>query len=178
MVGHSLGGLIAQKYLEHGRASGLVLLAPIPIHGTLPAILRLGLRHPVTLLWATLALRLRPFVRNHSLVRELFFTVHTDQKTVVTTWRSLRDESYLAFLETIVVRPRPRRIPTPVVVMAAEYDGFFTKAEMQQTADAYDTDLVVIEGSGHDLMLDDRWPEGGDCIDRWTAPSSWRLRHG
>lgn len=167
VIGHSLGGLIAQKYLEHDRAAGLALLAPTPTRGTLPAIGRLGLRHPVILLQATLSLRLRPFVRTRALARELFFTVHTDQKMVEATWQRLQDESYLAFLETTVIRPRPRLIQPPVLVVAAEHDGFFTRAEMQQTADAYGTDLVVIEGSGHDLMLDDRWPAVADRIDNW-----------
>ena len=167
VVGHSLGGLIAQKYCENSRAAGLVLLAPTPTRGTLPAIRRLGLRHPAVLLRATLSLRLRPFVRSLALARELFFTVHTDQETVVATWRRLRDESYLAFLETAVVRPRPQRIRPPVLVMAAEHDGFFTRAEMQETAEAYGTELVVIAGSGHDLMLDHQWPEVADRIDTW-----------
>src|SRR5215208_6118081 len=48
------------RYLERGRARGAVLLAPLPHHGTLPAIARLALRHPLVMLEANLSLRLRP----------------------------------------------------------------------------------------------------------------------
>lgn len=62
LVGHSLGGLVVQRYLERGRARGAVLLAPLPHHGTLPAIARMTFRHPLVMLEANLSLRLRPFV--------------------------------------------------------------------------------------------------------------------
>jgi pimeloyl-ACP methyl ester carboxylesterase len=168
VVGHSLGGLVVQKYLEQGHAAGMVLLAPVPSRGTIPAIGRLARRHPVALLEATLTLRLRPFVRTPALVRELFFTATSSQETVDNTWRRLRDESYLAFLETAVLRPRPERIRSRVLVVAAEHDWFFTLTEMQQTARAYRTEAVVIEGAGHDLMLDSGWPELARRVDHWT----------
>jgi pimeloyl-ACP methyl ester carboxylesterase len=145
-----------------------VLLAPVPSRGTIPAIGRLARRHPVALLEATLTLRLRPFVRTPTLVRELFFTATTSHETVDATWRRLRDESYPAFLQTAVLRPRPERIRSRVLVVAAEHDWFFTLAEMQQTARAYGTEAVVIEGAGHDLMLDSGWPELARRIDHWT----------
>jgi hypothetical protein len=46
LVGHSLGGLVVQKYLEHGPAPGHDPAGPLPHRGTLPAIARLTLRHP------------------------------------------------------------------------------------------------------------------------------------
>lgn len=168
VVGHSLGGLVAQKFLENEQAAGLVLLAPTPARGTLPAVVRLALRHPVALLHATLTLRMRPFVRTCRVVRELFFTARTDQGVVDDTSLRLGDESYLAFLQTIVVRPRPDRVRVPVLLVAAEQDRFFTRAEMRQTARAYGTRAVVIEGSGHDLMLDRRWPDVAHHIDEWV----------
>ncbi|CAM3765578.1 alpha/beta hydrolase [Occultella aeris] len=167
VVGHSLGGLVAQKVVESERAAGLVLLAPTPVRGTLPAVGRLALRHPGALLRATLTLRMWPFVRTHTLVRDLFFTARTDQWVVHDTWVRLRDESYLAFLQTIVLRPRPGRVRAPVLVLAAEEDRFFTLAEMERTAHAYGTRAVVVEGSGHDLMLDDGWQDVADGIDAW-----------
>jgi len=40
LVGHSLGGLVVQKYLERHPAQGAVLLAPIPHTGTIAAVVR------------------------------------------------------------------------------------------------------------------------------------------
>jgi hypothetical protein len=94
LVGHSLGGLIVQKYLEHGPAQAAILLAPLPHRGTLPAIARLTLRHPTAMLAATLSLRLRPFVATPALVRELFFTPDSPQALVDDTLARLQDESW------------------------------------------------------------------------------------
>lgn len=167
LVGHSLGGLVVQRYLERGRARGAVLLAPLPHHGTLPAIARMTLRHPLVMLEANLSLRLRPFVATPGLVRELFFTPQTPQALVDDTFGRLQDESWPAFFDSVVVWPRPRRVQVPVLVMGAEHDGFFTLAEMRRTAAAYRTEAEILPAMGHDLMLDQGWPQVADRINTW-----------
>jgi pimeloyl-ACP methyl ester carboxylesterase len=124
LVGHSMGGLVVQKYLERYHALGAVLMAPLPIHGTLSAVARLLRRHPMMLLKATFLLRLQPFISTRELVRDLFFTPDTPQATVDTCFARLVDESYLAFMDTMFVLPRPRRIHVSVLVLGAGRDGF------------------------------------------------------
>ena len=126
LVGHSLGGLVVQKYLEHGPAQGAVLLAPLPRHGMGLPVARLAVRHPAATLQANLTLRLRPLVATPKLVRDLFFTPDTPQELVDDTFGRLQDESWPAVLDTLVVWPRPRRVRVAVLVMGAQHDGFFT----------------------------------------------------
>ncbi len=123
LAGHSLGGLVVQRYLEGAPAHGMVLLAPFPRRGTLRAVARLAARHPAVLANATLALRLRPLVASRALVRELFFTETTPQELVDEVWGRLQDESYLAFLDTMVVWARPRRVRVPVLVLGRDATG-------------------------------------------------------
>jgi pimeloyl-ACP methyl ester carboxylesterase len=120
------------------------------------------------MLQATLALRLRPFVATPALVRELFFTPDTPQALVDDTGARLQDESYLAFLDTSLVLARPRRVRVPVLVLGAERDGFFTVGEVHRTAAAYQTEAEIMTGMGHNLMLDQGWPEVADRIDTWV----------
>ena len=120
---------------------------------------------------ANLTLRLRPFVTDRRLVRELFFTAETSGLLVEDVWSRLQDESYLAFLDTIVVRANPRRIRVPVLIMGAERDRFFTAAEMRRTAAAYDTRAEMVAGIGHDMMLDRGWQQVADRIDTWIRDS-------
>jgi hypothetical protein len=94
-------------------------------------VARLAARHPVVLARATFQLWLRP-------------------------WSRLWDESYLAFLDTMVVWARPRRVRVPVL---APCDGFFTVAEARRTAVAYRTRAESYSGMGYDLMLDLGWPQ-------------------
>jgi alpha-beta hydrolase superfamily lysophospholipase len=82
-------------------------------------------------------------------------------------------EAAARFIDTVLVWPRPRRVQVPVLVMGAERDGFFTAAEMRRTAAAYQTQAEIVPGMGHDLMLDQDWPQVADRIDTWvreTAP--------
>jgi pimeloyl-ACP methyl ester carboxylesterase len=168
LVGHSMGGLAVQRYLERGPARGVVLLATFPRRGTLAAVLRLAARHPVVLVKATLALRLRPLVASRALVRELFFTPTTPQELVEEVWGRVQDESYLAFLDTMVVWARPRRVRVPVLVLGAQHDGFFTVGETRRLAAAYGTEAEIYAGMGHNLMLDQGWPQVADRIDSWV----------
>ena len=46
LVGHSMGGLVVQKYLEEHTAPAAVLLAPVPVKGVLRTTLRIFFHHP------------------------------------------------------------------------------------------------------------------------------------
>jgi pimeloyl-ACP methyl ester carboxylesterase len=168
LVGHSLGGLLAQKYLERHPAPGAVLLASVPPGGMLLPAARLAARHPLVSLQATLLLRLRPLVATPALVRELFFSPDTPQELVDDTFGRLQDESYLTLLDPLVVWPRPRRVRAPVLVLGAERDSFFTAGEVHRTARAYRTRAEIYPGMGHDLMLDQGWQKVADRIDTWV----------
>jgi pimeloyl-ACP methyl ester carboxylesterase len=168
LVGHSMGGLAVQRYLERGPARGVVLLATFPRQGTLAAVLRLAVRHPVVLAKSTVSLRLRPLVASRALVRELFFTPTTPQALVDEVWGRVQDESYLAFLDTMVVWARPRRVRVPVLVIGAEHDGFFTVGETRRLAAAYGAEAEILAGMGHNLMLDQGWQQVADRIDTWV----------
>lgn len=168
LVGHSLGGLVVQKYLEIGHAPGAVLMASIPPRGTISAVARLAARHPMAFLETNLLLRLRPFIVTSRLVRALFFTPDTPQGIVDHCFARLQDESYLAFIDTMVVLARPHRVQVPVLVLGAEQDSIFTAAEVQSTAHAYRTEAEIFSGMGHDMMLDTDWPKVADRIGAWT----------
>jgi pimeloyl-ACP methyl ester carboxylesterase len=168
LVGHSLGGLLAQRYLERHPAPGAVLLASVPPGGMLRPAARLAARHPLGWLKTNLLLSLTPLVNSSALVRELFFTQATPQELVDATRARLQDESYLAFLDTMVIWARPRRVRVPVLVLGAEHDGFFTDGEVHRTARAYRTRAEIYPGMGHDLMLDQGWQKVADRIDAWV----------
>lgn len=171
LVGHSLGGLIVQKYLESRPARAAVLMATLPPRGSIGAVARLAVRHPAALLKANLLLRLAPFVSSSKLVREMFFAPTTPQSIVDRCFAHVQDESYLAFLDTMFVLPRPQRVRVPVLVLGAECDSIFTTAEVQATASAYGAEAEIFPGMGHDMMLDEGWHEVADRIDAWLRGS-------
>jgi len=182
LVGHSLGGLVVQKYLERHAAAGAVLMASVPTGGTLRAVYRIARRHPWRLLKANLSFSMRPLVDTRALTREWFFTPDTPVHVVERCLARLQDESYLAFLDTVVRPPRPARVRTPILVLGAELDAFFTVAEMRRTAEAYRTEAEILPGMGHDMMLEAGWPSVADRISAWirrlptATPSAERAR--
>src|SRR5512145_1756851 len=74
IVGHSMGGLVAQKYLETHPAPAAVLMASVPPAGTLDTALRIARRHPVLFAQVNLRLSLYPLVCTPELARESFFS--------------------------------------------------------------------------------------------------------
>jgi alpha-beta hydrolase superfamily lysophospholipase len=168
-VGHSMGGLLVQQFLERNPAPGAVLMASIP-PGGIGAVARLAARHPVAFAQANALLRLRPLVSTSALVRDLFFTAGTPHTAVDGCRARLQDESYVAFLDMLLflARPRPRRAEAPMLVLGAEHDGFFTAGELRRTARAYRTTAEVFHGMGHDMMLDEGWERVADRIDAWS----------
>ena len=167
MVGHSLGALVVAKYPERGRSRAVVLLAPIPQAGSLGAIIRLSIRHPLVMARANLTLRLRPFViiqpwcaSSSSPPRHLSHSSTMSGRSCGTsrTWPSWT---------RLMVRARPERVRVPVLIMGAEHDGFFTERELRRTAAAYRTQAEMVAGIGHDMMLDLGWQQVADRIDAW-----------
>ena len=168
LIGHSMGGLVVQRYLEDRIVPGAVLLAPVPVGGALGVTLRMIRRHPAAFLKANATLRLWPIVATPALARDAFFPADMPEAESDRLWSKLQDESYLAYLDMMVFRrPRPDRITSPVLVVGGEDDRIFTPGEMQKTAAAYGSDPVMISGAAHDLMLDPRWEQSAGAIASW-----------
>ncbi|MDA1004209.1 MAG: alpha/beta hydrolase [Chloroflexi bacterium] len=99
--------------------------------------------------------------------RALLFVPDTPAEDVSRYWSRLQDESYAAFVEMLVRRPRPSRVQTPVLVMGGDSDGLFSVREMDATARAYGGEAVIVPGAGHNLMLDARWREVAERMLTW-----------
>ena len=82
VVGHSMGGLVVQKYLERSTALGAVLLASVPAAGALGATLRFAARHPLVFAKVNLVRRLGPVVGTPALARQMLFSPDTPQSIV------------------------------------------------------------------------------------------------
>jgi pimeloyl-ACP methyl ester carboxylesterase len=168
LVGHSMGGLVTQKYLENNSLPAAVLLASVPVKGVLALTFRIARRHPLLFLKANLTLRLYPLVGSKELAHESFFSEDMEQTLVNEYFRQLQDESYRAFLDILVFRlPKPERVNTDLLVLGAEKDAIFTMDEVKQTAAAYGTTPEFFNGMAHDMMLEKDWQKVADRIIAW-----------
>lgn len=169
VIGHSMGGFVAQHYLARHPASAGVLLASVPPTGVWRTTLRILRRHPLRFLWANLSLSLYPLVNTPSLARELFYSDAVAEADLQRWAARLGDESFLAFLDMLALnRPNPDAISVPMRVIGGELDAVFQVPEVEATARRYRTRARIVPGAAHNLMLEPCRDAVADDIDRWV----------
>jgi pimeloyl-ACP methyl ester carboxylesterase len=167
VIGHSMGGMVVQKYLERHEAPAGVLLASGPPRGVIGITLRVLRQHPLRFLRMNATWSLYPLVADPEDARGLFFSNRLDEVTALGYTAKLQDEAYLAFLDMLVLdRPRPKRVTTRMLVVGGELDTIFLPSEVHATAAAYGTTAVMFDAA-HDLMLEPAWPEVATTIADW-----------
>jgi pimeloyl-ACP methyl ester carboxylesterase len=168
VIGHSMGGLVVQKYLESHNAPAAALLASAPPAGVLGVTLRLFRHHPLLMLKVNLLRSLYPLLDTPAKAREHLFSPTMPEEQVRAYQRRLQDESYMAFLDMLVFnRPRPAAVKTPMLVLGAANDAIFTPAEVKATARAYHTQATIFPNMAHDMMLEPGWPAVAEAIAGW-----------
>ncbi len=170
LVGHSMGGYVVQKYLERHSAPAAVLLASLPVSGILGFGLRFALRHPWAFLKAHLTLNPWYFVATPALAHESLFSPELPAAEVSRHFARLQPESFRLELDAMLLNlPRPKRVTTPILVLAAERDRVFSLREQQATARAYGTTAEVIARVAHDMMLEPDWRQVANRIVGWLG---------
>ena len=160
LIGHSMGGYVAQKYMENHEAAAVVLVASVPVTGTLGASWRIARRHPIQFAKLLLTLRLWPLVATEELARDLLLGPETDDGEVAEIHALLQDESFFTYLDMMgLALPKPEKTHAPVMVCAGSADVLFTVGEAEKTADAYGVEPLILDGFPHDMMLHHRWEE-------------------
>ena len=168
IVGHSMGGLVVQKYLEEHTAPAAVLLASVPVKGVFRTTLRIALRHPLAFLEANLTWSLYPIIGKPKLTREAFFSASIPPDILNGYFRLMQDESYLAFLDMMLFQlPNPGKVSTELLILGAENDAIFRADEIEATAAAYGKKAEIFEGMAHDMMLEDGWQAVAERIINW-----------
>jgi len=168
LVGHSMGGMIVQKYLESNRAPAAVLLASAPPQGVIAATVRIAMRHPLAFLKANLTMSMYQVVRTPQLAREAFFSSGVQDKQVIDYHSRLQDESYRVYLDMMGLSlPRPKRVKTPLLVLGAADDSIITPREVETTAQAYGTRAEIFPNMAHDMMLEERWHTVAEKMLSW-----------
>ena len=168
LVGHSMGGMVVQKYLESHEAPAAVLLASAPPKGVLAATVRVFLRHPLIFMKANLTLSMYPVVSTEALTQEAFFSADMPEQKVREYFLRLQDESYKAYLDMLGLNlPNPKAVKTPVLVLGAARDTIISPIEVENTARAYDAKAEIFPDMAHDMMLERGWETVAERILNW-----------
>lgn len=166
IIGHSMGGLIVQKYLERAPCKKAVLVASVPPYGVINTTINFLKKlssYPALLLFDLYRL-----VDTEEKSRAAFFSKSlTAQKLSVYT-SQLCSESYRAFLKMLVpnIRLKYHR-ETPMFVIGAADDTIFSIKDNEATAKKYNAELMIIEDIAHDMMLDTGQERAASAIIHW-----------
>ncbi|HYV91669.1 MAG TPA: alpha/beta fold hydrolase [Chitinophagales bacterium] len=168
LIGHSMGGFVIQKYLENHKAPGAVLLSSPSPSGLMPTILRIARRRPLAFAKANLTLSLLPVVATPQLAREAFFSPDFPDEELLTYWKQMEEESYMALLDMVALdRPKPARVKTPMLILGAARDNMLKPREIEAAAKAYNTRAEIIPDVAHNSMLEQHWQNVAERILGW-----------
>jgi pimeloyl-ACP methyl ester carboxylesterase len=168
IVGHSMGGLIAQKLGEEGLARALVLLSPAPPRGIsvmTGRLLRRQLRYLPALLRSR---RVTPRLAD---MKELVLNRLPDEEQEATFARFVSDSGRagrdLSFGRVAVDPERVREQGCPVLVVTSDDDRFIPPRVAQRIAQRYRAPVYMARGHGHLMLHEPGWSEPATFIAGW-----------
>ena len=168
LVGHSMGGLVVQKYLETGAARGAVLLASSPVGGMLRDGLRLMVRHPRAFARASAARQLGQVYRDEAVLRAVLLTPETPEEVLQQCMEQLGEESWRAIQDLNFVLPRPASVKVPVQVLGGALDNMVSPKSVRRTAAAYGVPCMLFPRMAHMLNLEPGWENVAAAILDWV----------
>lgn len=171
LVGHSLGGLVAQMLLGDPRIRGLVLMAPVTPEGLAGANWRLAFTDPV--LWQEVARMpwvdagLAAPVR----LRSVLFSDALPDHLAWSYIARLQSESLRALAEAQWPRPvaSAQLLGVPALVLGAAEDPLVPPDSLLRTAWLHGAEQVTMDQLGHAMMLDAGWRRVAEAMLRFLA---------
>lgn len=159
LIGHSMGGMVAQQYAQIAPVKALVLTASVipkelgAPHIELPAPIDDAVPFPPP-----------PF----EFAKELFFQA-VNEEQARQEYALLCDESPRAVREATEhgLSIDKNKINCPVLVIGAELDLLTPAVSMRKLADFYQAEYIYIEGKGHNLLTVEGWQDVTGAIQHW-----------
>lgn len=165
VVGHSMGGLIAQKLAERGDVSAAVLITPAPPRGISVLSLRVAVRQ---LRYMPAILRSRAVRPGREDLRELVMN-RVPPKQQEELLATMIPDSGRAGREMSVtgVPVDATRVRCPLLVIAAEDDHFVPPRVVARVARRYRAPLEIEARHGHMVVVEPGWEQLADRVERW-----------
>lgn len=168
LIGHSLGGLIIQKYIEYNTAPACILMASVPSDGLMPSVMDL-FHNPTFFLQNNLSQLFGTWFSPIDLTRKSIFSGDVHDNVVVRYCTEMQPSSPKALLDTLWLGLPTKKNPfeIPMLSLGADEDTFFRPKQIKETADTYNAEYLNMKNIGHAMMLDSHWHESADAIHAW-----------
>jgi pimeloyl-ACP methyl ester carboxylesterase len=170
LIGHSMGGALAQWYLKYAGDDlpAVVLAAPWVADSALrDGFLRLLKNDPLGCAMIPLTWDAWPLVRNPQVAQRLLLGRQAFYSAVA-FHAQLGRESVLGILQHNPPLWRPSQtVQTPLLVVAGQFDQAVSLAGLRRTAIYYQAELFVAPQAGHNLMMEQHSLEIAEAIHSW-----------
>jgi len=166
LIGHSMGGMVIQKFLESNTCKKAVLLTPTPYYGVLPGLHR-SLKNPS--FFSSLFTRdLYRLVDSEEKCSMAFFSEQLPKEELKEYAGKVCSESFKAFQDLNFPRVKVKHhLEIPMLVIGAENDFLVSEKDNKSTAKKYQADLIMMDNIAHDAMLDVGQERVSDAILDW-----------
>lgn len=172
LIGHSMGGMVVQKYLETlPTIAGVVLMASVPPQGLLPSNLHMAMRHPFLFQQMVLFLLLGPSYGSTDMMRRLLFSPDVSTAKLHAFFDYVQAESQVVSLDMMGLNPlrlKPDQVRAPLLVLGAQNDVFVSPALVRETARFYRAECEIFPNMAHAMMLESNWRDVADYLLAWT----------
>lgn len=168
VIGHSMGGFIAQKYAAKYPVRGLALLASVPPWGVWYALTHILRKRPLAFLRTLFTLDLYGVVADHDTARGLLFSRDESRTDKDHLLKHLKSESFRALLDMLFSPVRKRSIrDVPITVIGAEFDQIISHGNVNATARFHRAIPIMLPLASHMLTVDDRWQDAAILVENW-----------
>ena len=166
IVGHSMGGLLAQLAAVRGVTRGIVLLSPAPPRGIPVLSVKLAL-HQYKYMPAIMTSRV--VVPGRSDLRALVLNRVPPAEQEVLLDLLVPDSGRAAREMSVFGVPiDPAKVRVPVLVIAGDTDYFIPLSRSERVAARYKAPIHVAPGRGHMLIIEPGYEELCDWIGKWV----------
>src|SRR4051812_1798748 len=166
IVGHSMGGLVAQMVAERGVAKGIVLLSPAPPRGIPVLSLKLAI-HQAKYMPAILTSRV--VVPGRSDLRALVLNRVPEAERDALLDLLVPDSGRAALQMSVLGVPVDcDRVKAPALVIAGDADLFIPPSRGRRVAARYGAPFLLAHGRGHMLIIEPGYEELCAWIADWV----------
>lgn len=169
LIGTSMGGIVAQKYMREHPVAAVVLMGSGPPHGVLPTIMRMALGNPRLVTDMMMMQYVGPDTATVAGARRALFREDTPDDYIRRYLPKADRESPWVMTDMLGLDlpPSTRFEDVPVLVLGGERDAFIAPEAVQATASTYGTEAEIFADMPHAMMLDRDWKLVAERIADW-----------